>query len=313
MHGSFEISKLLEEFQKKGVIGKGITAADLADKIFSTTKAAGEVVFGYVKQFAIEEVEKAAAAGAEDLVEQWKGIGEWAGEKLEYLEKVGKVAVWITVAVSAIKVVNHLIHGRIAEAAKEAVTTAIGVGAGLVGGAAASTVFAGVSIAIAAEIEGLKGAAAMIEYCREANMKEAAGDFLGVINAAAAIEALDLVADLRVLADPANAGEKRLIEGKLTSDAEWWGRHLQRLGDLVNDTRVNRLGGQPELLAKVGPQAVSIMKAGVAGQSLEGMAEQIRVVFEGANEMVKFIVEQRSEKREEEEKERKEAEAQEKE
>lgn len=313
VHGSFEISKLLEEFQKKGLIGKGLTVAELADKIFSTTKAAAEGVFGYVKHFALEEVEKAVAAGAEDLAEEWKGIGEWAAGKLEYLEKVGKVAVIITVVVSAAKVVNHLIHHRWAEAAKEAATTAIGVGAGVAGGVAGSAMFAGISVTIAAEIEGLKGAAAMIAYCREENMKEAAGDVLNIVEAAASIEALDLVADLKLLSDPANAGEAKLIEAKLASDAVWWERHLQRLSELVNDNRPSRIGGQPELLAKLGPDAVAVMRAGVAGQSPEAMAEQIRLVFEGTNEMVKFIGEQRTEKREKAKEEREEAEKKEKE
>jgi hypothetical protein len=309
VHGGFEIKELLEEWKKKGLIGKGITVAALADKVVSTSKVVMEATFTYIKEFA----EGAAKEAAEDLAKEWESIGKWADKNLEALKTLSKVAIVITIAVSAIKVVDHLINGRILEAVKEAASTVIGIGVGAAAGAAGTAFFAGIALTIAAEIEGLKGAAAMIEYAREENQKLALGEFFATMKFASDGEAQDLVADLEVLAAATDPNERKIANTNLASAGRAWAKDLANLSDQVNSDRKRRIGGQPEFLEKLGAPAVAIMRTGAASSTPDGMGEQIRTVFAGANELAKWVAKGRAEKREQEEKERQEAEAEEKE
>ncbi len=309
VHSGFEIKELMEEFKKKGLIGKGLTIVGLTDKIVGATKTLFEGAFTEIKEFA----EQAAKTGAEELAEQWESIGKWADGNLKTIEKFGKVATWIAVGVSAIKVVNHLIHGRILEAVKEAASTAIGIGVGVAAGAAGTAMFAGISFAIAAEIEGLKGAGAMIAYAREENMKSALGAFFGLLESALQIEAAELVAHLQELSDPANNPERKMIEEKLASDEQWWARHLSALSAQVDTDRKDRLGGQPECLEHLGSQAESILRVGVAASTAEGMGRQVQEVFAGANALARWVAAERSDQHQKEEEERRRAEEEEKE
>jgi hypothetical protein len=296
-----EIHEKLEEFKKKGLIGKAVTTADMADKILALRNAVYKVSFEVIKGYAKKQSVLAAKAGAEALVEHWKEIGKWAGEKLEMLEKVEKVAVVITIVVSAVKIIDFVRQGKWSEAIQEIGTTALSLAAGVAAGAGGSAMIGGIGVVIAAEIEGIHGAAAMIRYCKKANMREAALSFVGVCQVAANVEAQDLVANVKLLNDASLAGERALIEQKLASDTPYWMRHLEALSAQLDDTRAPSLGGQRELRAALGPDAIRILQnPGTWAGNWQSMAEQIRVVFAGANAMAKYAVDHypRTEKRE---------------
>jgi hypothetical protein len=301
VHGGYEIKEVLEERKKKGLIGKGITVASLADKVVSTSKAVMEATSTYIKE------------AAEDLAREWESIGKWADKNLEGLKTLAKLAMVITIAVSAIKVVNHLIHGRILDAVEEAASTVIGIGVGVAAGAAGTAFFAGIALGIEAEIEGLKGAAAMIEYARDENQKLALGDFFATMNFASDGEAQDLVADLKVLAEATSQNERKIANTNLASAGRAWAKDLADLSHQVNNDRQDRIGGQPEFLEKLGGPAVAMMRTRVASSTPDGMGEQIRTVFAGAYVLANWVAKERAGKRQREEKEHKEAEAEEKE
>ncbi len=199
----------------------------------------------------------------------------------------------VTVAVSAVKVVHYLIEGKIEEAAKEAVSTAIGVGAGMVAGAAGTAMFAGIAFGIEAEIEGLKGAAAMIAYCREENRKH--GD------------RLLLPRDRRVQGggqglrgrsegpgrNPEDRQEWPKAEANLASYARWWGICLKRLSGQMDHERKDVIGGQPEFLEALGPEAVNIMLAGEPASTYEGIAKQVHTLLDGATMLSYHLAEKR--------------------
>jgi hypothetical protein len=310
VHGGGEILELVEEWKKKSLIGKAITVADLADKMFSVSHTALEITFTYIKEFA----EGMAKETAEDLAKEWRSIGKWADENLEAIEKsVGRVALVITIAVSAIKVVNHLIHGRVGQAVKEAASTAIGIGVGAAAGAAGTAFFAGIAFGIETEIEGLKGAAAMIEWAREENQALALGAFFATLKFSYEYEGEHLVADLKVLAEATDRNERKIAEGNLASEAAAWAKTLTDLSHQVNSNGKDRMGGQPHFLEKLGREPVNIMRTGRAASTPDGMGEQIRTVFAGANQLAKWVAGQRAEKHEAQERERREAEEEEKE
>ena len=109
----------------------------------------------------------------------------------------------------------------------------------------------------------------MIAYCREENRSSAIGSFYHVIDGFTG-EAKDFVADLKVLGNPADRQEWPKAEANLASYARWWGVCLKRLSGQMDHERKDVIGGQPEFLEALGPEAVNIMLAGEAGQYVRG-------------------------------------------
>ncbi|HET6875017.1 MAG TPA: hypothetical protein VFH70_09575 [Acidimicrobiales bacterium] len=282
IHGGVEIDHLWEELKKKKGLKKWITVGELADKITSAASTLEKFTFTFLETHAKEQAAKFLAEGAEDLVKHWEGVEKWATDWAEKLKVVGTVALVVTVAVSAIKVVELIKEGKIEEAVKEGASTAIGIGAGMAAGAAGTAMFAGIAFGIEAEWEGLKGAAAMIEYCREENRKDAIGSFYNVIDQFKG-EAKDFPADLKLLADPKEREVWPKAQANLASYAEWWGVCLKRLNGQMDPDRKSVIGGQPEFLKALGPETVNCLRSGVPASTYEGIAEQVLTVLKGAN------------------------------
>ena len=307
VHGDFEIHELLEEWKKKDWLGKGITVADLTEKVVTIAHAGAEAFFKYVQSYAAEALKTAIAAAEEEAEKDWKVVSKWAGENLETLESIGHGIMIVSIIVSALKIADLLGKGDYAGAAKEAMSTVIGLGAGAAAGAGGAAMFAGIAITIEAEIEGFKGAAAMIEYARDENEKEALGGFFTTLRFAYDGEARHLIADLEQLDSP-DHNEKKIAEENIASEAKAWAKDLGELSELVNTDQKDRIGGHPEFLDKLGPAAVAILRQGVADFTPAGLGHQVVTVFAGANALANHIAATRQKKFEEAEKERKEAE-----
>jgi hypothetical protein len=306
-----EVNERLEEFKKADLVGRSVSVADLADKLLGVRNAFVKVSCTVIRKFASGMVEKAVE---ETVIKRWTHIAEWAGEKLEVLEKVEKVAGVISIAVSAIKVLDAIREGKWGKAFTEAATTGAGYLAGVAvkGSVAASGetsaglalggagMVAGAVVVVAALIEGLNGAAAMIHYCKKANIREAALSFVDQCVDAASIGAKDFIADVALLADPAAADQKSLVMADINSYVKYWQRDLLNMSKQVNDTRVVRLGGQPDLRDALGPEALHVLQTAGAPATYQQMADQIRIIFEGANKMTEYVVKNypRSEKTE---------------
>ncbi len=306
VHNPAEIMEKLEEFQKAGVIGKSVTVAQMAEKILAMRNAVIEVGCEIVKRFAESAAKQAAAAGIEVAAKRWENIAEWAGGKLKAVGAVKEVASKLAIAISVITVIDDLIERKYDKAFQDAGIAAAGyladvavagskvaatgdIDAGLAAGGVGLA--AGIVVGVAAEVEALRGAAAMIEYCEKESVREAVGTFVGVCSTAADVEAKDLVADARLLDDPANAAERELIEQKLLSHARYWLRDIGALSDQVDDTRVVRVGGQPDLLGALGPEALAILRnPGSWAANWQAMAEEIRIIFAGASRMAEWAV-----------------------
>jgi hypothetical protein len=306
-----EVHERLEEYKKARVIGQLVTVADLADKLLGIRNAFVKVSCTVIRSFASGMVAKTAE---ETVIKRWAHIAEWAGEKLEVLEKVEKVAGVISIAVSAIKVLDAIREGKWGKAFTEAATTGAGYLAGVaVKGTAAATgessaglalggagMVAASVVVVAALIEGLNGASAMLRYCKKANIREAAMTFVDQCIDAASIGAKDFIADVALLADPAAADQKSLVMADITSYVKYWQRDLLNMSKQVNDTRVMRLGGQPDLRDALGPEALHVLQTAGAPATHQQMADQIRIIFDGANKMTEYVVKNypRSEKTE---------------
>ena len=287
-----EVSEKLEEYQKRGVVGKSVTVADLAEKTLKLRNAVMEVSFSATKRYAEFAVSQAIKRGDMTAWSQWGKIRDWAGKHLEVLEKVKKVTVVISIVVSAIKVIDLISQGKWAEAAQEAAEASATLLASFATGLAGTAMIAGIAVILAAEAEGLHGAAEMIRYCRETNVRMAASDFIGTCVEAARNEAQDFVTDVKLLEDPANAGQRDIIEKKIRSYVPYWVRHVGDLADQLNNTRPMKLGGQPPLQAALGPMAVSLLRSPsiYATNQWDQTAQHIRLIFHGANAMAAYVV-----------------------
>lgn len=284
-----EIVAKLDDYKKRGVLGKLVTIADLGDKMLSVRNAVYQVSLSAVKEFAERQGKAAVAAGLTEAVKRWESVGKWAERHLGVLEKVGKVATVISVGVSAVKMIDAIIDGNWSAALQEAGSTTLGLAATAAGGAAGAATIGGIGLIIAAEAEAISGAAAMIRYCREQNVREAASDVINICEAAAAIEAKSLIADLQILADPTFTGDREFVQQRMAGHASYWRRHHLELQDLLATKRVNALGGQPRLQVAMGLPALGVLGSSPA-PTWEGAAEQIRLVFAGANSLAAFVV-----------------------
>ena len=145
---------------------------------------------------------------------------------------------------------------------------------------------------IAAEIQGIHGAAAMIRWCKDQNVHSAAMSFINICTSAADIEARDLVADAKLLPE---TKESR----RAGADREPGWPAICRTGcgtskgssTLIRNDRPSELGGQPEVRDALGTAALQILNNPSSwGGSWQAMAEQIRILFAGANAMTKYVV-----------------------
>lgn len=283
-----EAAGKLEEFKKMGLLSRSATTADLLDKVLGLRQAVYSISLNSIKHIAEREGKKALAKGAADLVAKWKGVGEWAAKHLDVLDKVGRAAIVVGVAVSIIKIADAIDRGDYGAAFQEAVNAGLQAGAAVAGGAAGGAMFAGIGVVIAAQIEGIAGAAAMIRWAEERNMKEAALDFIHICEDAASIEAKAMLADMRLLDDQDLEDQHAAIRRRLVSHLQWWNRHVARMRALYLDDRPNAIGGQPGLKSALGPSAVGALFAGPAG-TWPVLGEQVRDVFVGANKMSRYV------------------------
>ena len=284
-----EILSKMEEYNKRGTFGKIVTIADMGDKMLTLRNAIYNVSLSAVKDFAERQGKAAVQAGVTEAIKRWESVGKWADDKLAVLGKVGKVAGVISLGVSAIKMIDAIAKGDWGAAIQEAGSTALGLGATAAGGAAGAAMFAGIGVILAAEAQAISGAAAMIRYCREVNVREAALDFIGKCEDAANLEAKALIANLKVLSDPSYTGDRNFVQQQLQKDSEWWHRHLLELEEQMGTKKPNTMGGRPELRKALGSEALKVLDS-MPATTWEGAAEQIRTVFAGANKMAAFVV-----------------------
>ena len=288
-HNPSDVVAKLADFNKRSTAGKLVTVADMGEKMLALRNAVYGVSLTAVKEFAASQAKTAAAKGLAEAAAKWEKVGSWASGKLDVLAKVGKVAGAIAIAVSVVKMFDAIAQGDWGAALQEAGQTALGLGATAAGGMAGAAMFAGIGVIIAAQAEGIAGAAAMIRYCKQANVREAALDFIGICEDAANIEAKSLIADAKILGDPDLADQREFILQKLDSHKVWWVRHVGRMQALVVKDRVNAIGGQPALRQALGFPAIGAL-FGPVPTTWEGLGKQIATVFEGANSMSDYVV-----------------------
>jgi len=285
-----EVVKLMHEYQEKGLLGKSVTVAEMGEKILAFRNALYEVSLNTVKRYSVAMGEAALEAGEEALAENWKKIAEWAEGHLKDLSRVAKVATVITLVVTAVKIVELLIEHKWGEAVAEAAKAGAGLVAGAALGAGGSMMVGSIGIVVAAEMEGIHGAAAMIEYSERSNIREAAWSFVDACTQAADLDGKQMIADLQLLESTSDPAQKQIIEQKLIGHVGYWIREISGLAGQLSNTRAIYLGGQPELQEALGEDALRILRSPTSWfGDWHVMVEQIRTIFAGAWTMAEFV------------------------
>ena len=294
-----EIAEKLEKYKEQSRLGKAVTIAEIADKASAMARAIMSLSTEIIKRFAEAQEKRLLALGLEKAAEEWGTVAKSMTKYADALKTIGKVATVITVVISVVRIVDLISQGKIAEAAGEAASTLGGLAAGLATGAGGAAMVGGIEIVVMAEIEGLRGAAAMIEWAKDQNVHSAAWSYVGTCQDAASLGAKDFVADAKLLGETTDPTTKAMIEQNLTSYAKYWLRDLESLSNQVADTRAPQMGGQPDLVAALGAESLQILRSPErwAG-SWSDMAEQIRIIFAGANAMTKYVYDHYSPKQE---------------
>ncbi|HXN57089.1 MAG TPA: hypothetical protein VN912_00720, partial [Candidatus Angelobacter sp.] len=290
-----EIAENFKKFKQQGLIGKFVTGADLASKALDLRNALVRVSCEWLKRFAIHQAE---LAGTKAVALGWKNLAKWAGGKLELLDKVEKVANVITIAVSAVKVIDYIVEGKISEAVGEAGVTGLGIvakepvkAAFELGGGGVALV-GGTVVVVWAVKEALDGAAAMKEWCEKGAIREAAWDFVDECTGALHAGAEEFVGNVKLLSDPSVKSERPHIEKELESYQKVWLRSIGELSDQYASDRTVRMGGQPALRGALGIEGALILQnPGSWVGSWESTVHQMQVMFAGASRMAQYVVE----------------------
>jgi hypothetical protein len=289
--GPGEIREKWEAVMKTGGLPAGVAAAELASKIHGFVSAGCEIYLNLLKNFAEHEVERLAEVGGEALT-RWQEIAKTTEKRLAKLEKLGKLAVGLTVVIGYVKFVDAIWHRQWGKALKAGVETGADVIGGFAEGAGGAAMVGGIEIIIAAEIEGLKGAVAMKEWCEKGAIRDAAWDFINVCRDALGIGAEDFVANVKLLSDPSVKSERAHIEKELESYQKYWLRYIEQLSDQLMSDRTVKLGGQPGLMGALGYEGMLILRSpGSWAGSWESTVHQMQVMFAGARRIAEYTVE----------------------
>lgn len=293
-----EIGEAIEKFREQSKLGKAATIGDIADKVRGWATALAKVAMVSMRTFAEAALNLALKSGAMEKAVRWGKLANWASHKIEILEKIENAKVFnkvkiltvVTVVISAIKVADYISKGQWGKALEEVATTTISLGAAaLAPGLAGTAMASGIAVILWAEAEGLAGAAAMIRYCKKANIRGAAGDFVSTCMQEWNGGARHFVADIRML-DAASVVERPIVEKNLNLYAPYWQRAMDDLAAQFRNDRVIALGGQPALRKALGDKAFKMLQnhGGWSGD-WKTLADQVYTMFAAANNLAKYV------------------------
>ena len=283
------IEEKLEWAKGKGLLAKTATGADLVSKVLGGANAVVTISIEVGKDYAERQAKQALAREAEHLAKQWEAIAKGWEEKLKTLEKVGKVLGVIGIAADVLRTVRAILRHDWGEAVKEAGSAVVDT-LGVFGAEGSGALLGGIVVTIHAEIEAIHMAAAFIRWCRDENVRQAAGSFIEACDKVAKSYAFDFVADVDMLLDPSKANLSDIVGKQLTLHSANMKKGLAYIGNQLNSNAATSLGGQPQLIGALGPAAVhAISNPFDTPDDPLTLAQQIRDLFAGANAMARFV------------------------
>jgi hypothetical protein len=145
-------------------------------------------------------------------------------------------------------------------------------------------------IVVKAELEAIKLAAAFIRWCKDEMVRQAALDFVNGCNVIANGAARALVADCYLFINATNQKVRDMALAQANREAAKVSKEIGTLSTHVTSRAKNAIGGYPPVVAALGGDAMTAMT--VIYDENDGallVAQQIDIVFKGANAMAKYV------------------------
>lgn len=287
------IQEKMEKAREKGTITQIGTAVELVGKVkqgtatlLKVTARTGERYCAGMAKLAASQGNKVLLKEVEETAEQWKWLSETA-------ETMGTVASVISLIGDGISLVDSIRAGNWDEAAAQAADMAVDA-APLLLGAEVAAPLAGAVILVKAEMQAIHDAAAFIRYCKDEQVREAAGNFVKGLTDHVYPWATKLAADVDVMLDPTQPEPvQRAAMDMVNQDATYtWqgvefvaGSYLGPLAQLAGDA-----------YASMGAEAFEVFNSGLSmpAETREGVialavADKVAKILHGANLMAKYV------------------------
>jgi hypothetical protein len=277
------LEEKLEYARKHGI---AVTAADLAGKLLGATKGLVKVS-GEIGEKIYEAKRAAAAArGAVAVAKQMEGQAKSFSKMAETAERIGKVGTALTLLGDYIRLVAALADGDY-DAAMAAGLDLATDAAPLVFGADLAGPLAVAVVVVKAELEAFRSAAAFIRYCKDENVRQAAGSFIDVCDRILKGAALDLVADCELLLDPTRQSLHQIAEQQAVKEGQRVAAAFTQLNSHVLSTEPLAIGAYRSVVQSLGQPALAALAMPFPDPLLA--AQQCRDVFHGANAMAAYV------------------------
>lgn len=288
------IHEKVEKARQKGILTQAGTAVTLVGKIkggtatlLKTTAAVGERYCAAMAKLAASRGNKVLLREIETTAAQWKWLSETA-------ESMGTVASVISLIGDGISMVDSIREGNWDEAAAQAANMAVDA-APLLLGAEIAAPLAGAVVLVKAEMQAIHDAAAFIRYCKDEQVRVAAGNYIKGLTDHVYPWGVKLAADVEVMLDPTQPEPvQRVAMDKVNEDATYTWQGVKYVAGTYLGPLAHLAGNVYE---SMGAEAYEVFGSGdlsMPAETKEGVialavADKVAKIFHGANLMAKYV------------------------
>lgn len=244
------------------------------------------------------------ARGAKELAKEAKESAEFFDGGIKTVETLSKAVAVVSVVADSLKMINAIAKGRWGEVVDTTVDLAVDA-VPLVAGEAAAEVaapLAAVGLAIKAEVVLFETWAEIAKWCHDQQFRNAAGNFIDGCRTVYQNVAADFVGDIEVYFSSSDPLLRDAAMQQMTSHGPGILQGLTFLSGHVASSDPQALGGHPDLVKALGPEAVSVLSGDLAHPLMPddpfGLADAVKTVFAGANNMSRYVARTYPEKKE---------------
>jgi len=286
------IQEKVAKARSKGIITQVGTAVELVGKVkggaatlLKVTAVTGERYCAGLARLAASRGNKVLLREIEQTAAQWKWLSETA-------ESLGTVASVISLIGEGISLVDSIREGNWQEAAAQAADMAVDA-APLVLGAEVAAPLAGAVILAKAEMQAVHDAAAFIRYCKDEQVREAAGNYVKGLTEHVYPWATKLAADVEVMLDPTQPqAVQRAAMDKVNEDATYTWQGVEYVAGTCLGPLAHVAGAA---YASMGAEAYGVFTdLSMPAETKDGVialavVDKVGKLFHGANLMAKFV------------------------
>ena len=290
------IREKTEKARETGLIEVG-TAVALVGKIKKGTATLLKVTAATGERYCAAAAGQAARQGNEVLVReieeraaQWKWLGETA-------ETMGTLASVVTLIGDGLALVDSIRAGNWEQAAGQTLDM-LADALPLVAGMEIAGPLAAAVIVVKAELQAIHAAAEFILYCKDEQVRQAAGDYVQALTDHVHPWAVQLAADVEVMLDPTQPESvQRAAMDKVTDAAKntWLcveyvgGNQLERLDQQAHSAYESMGADAYDAFREFGGSTLSMPVETQDGVIALSVVDRVAKIFHGANLMAEYV------------------------